>query len=238
MNNFYLDSIKKFEGFTPRAEWDYAQHTNGYGTRALHPGEVIDRSEAERRFQAEIANARALVERHAPNADEGTKAALTSLTFNAGEKWARDGLGEAVRRGDMETARSLFLEYNKAGGKVLAGLVARRAVEAEWIGATERQPSHTITAAGMLAQTGDETAPTTAGAVPQAPIVQAVASDARSAAGVEQAARGLEGIWQRSSDDPLLAALRLQLALAASARSEREEEQGERARTEWGQTTA
>ncbi|MFM9849266.1 MAG: lysozyme [Hyphomicrobiaceae bacterium] len=134
MNSFYLDAIKKFEGFTQRAEWDYAQHTNGYGTRALFPGENIDRAEAERRFQTEIGEARAIVERNAPHADEGTKAALTSLTFNAGDKWTRSGLGEALRQGDTETARELFLQYNKAGGQTLPGLVARRVAEAEWIG--------------------------------------------------------------------------------------------------------
>jgi lysozyme len=134
MNNFYLDAIRKFEGFAQRAEWDYAQHTNGYGTRALFAGEVIDRAEAERRFQAEIGEARAIVERNAPHADEGTKAALTSLTFNAGDKWTRSGLGEALRQGDTETARELFLQYNKAGGQTLPGLAARRIAEAEWFG--------------------------------------------------------------------------------------------------------
>ena len=117
MNSFYLDAIKKFEGFAQRAEWDYAQHTNGYGTRALFPGEMIDRAEAERRFQIEIKEARAIVERNAPDADEGTKAALTSLTFNAGDKWTCSGLGEAMRQGDSETARALFLQYTKAGGR-------------------------------------------------------------------------------------------------------------------------
>lgn len=134
MNSFYLDAIRKFEGFAQRAEWDYAQHTNGYGTRALFPGEVIDRAEAERRFQSEINQARAIVERNVPNADEGTKAALTSLTFNAGDKWTRSGLGEALRQGDTEIARELFLQYNKAGGQTLPGLAARRATEADWIG--------------------------------------------------------------------------------------------------------
>ena len=134
MNSLYLDAIRKFEGFAQRAEWDYAQHTNGYGTRALFPGEVIDRAEAERRFQSEINEARAIVERNAPDADEGTKAALTSLTFNAGDKWTRSGLGAALRQGNIETARDLFLQYNKAGGQTLPGLAARRAAEADWIG--------------------------------------------------------------------------------------------------------
>ena len=130
----YLDAIRKFEGFTPKADWDYAQFTNGYGTKAKFAGEVIDKAEADRRFQAEIAQARAIVDKHAPHVDEGTKAALTSLTFNAGDKWARSGLGEAIRSGDTEKARDLFLQYNKAGGEVLPGLAQRRIAEAAWIG--------------------------------------------------------------------------------------------------------
>lgn len=130
----YLDAIRKFEGFTPKADWDYAQFTNGYGTKAKYAGEVIDKVEADRRFQAEIAQARAIVDKHAPHVDEGTKAALTSLTFNAGDKWARSGLGEAIRSGDTERVRDLFLQYNKAGGEVLPGLAQRRIAEAAWIG--------------------------------------------------------------------------------------------------------
>jgi lysozyme len=134
MKDVYLDAIRKFEGFTQQAQWDYAQYTNGFGTKALYPGEVIDKAEAEKRFRAEVDSARAVVDRHLPNADEGTKAALTSLTFNAGDKWARSGLGEALRQGDMDTARTLFLQYNKAGGVELPGLVSRRLAEATWIG--------------------------------------------------------------------------------------------------------
>lgn len=134
MSANYLDAIRAFEGFTPKASWDYAQFTNGYGTKAKFAGEVIDKAEADRRFQAEIAEARQIVEKHAPHVDDGTKAALTSLTFNAGDKWARSGLGEAIRSGDTERARELFLQYNKAGGEVLPGLAKRRVAEAAWIG--------------------------------------------------------------------------------------------------------
>jgi GH24 family phage-related lysozyme (muramidase) len=134
MSDAYIDVIRRFEGFTAQARWDYAQFTNGYGTRAACPGEVIDRVEAERRFAAEIGAARAVVERAVPAADEGTKAALTSLTFNAGAAWITSGLGDAVRRGDLGTARELILRYNKAGGETLPGLVKRRLEEATWIG--------------------------------------------------------------------------------------------------------
>lgn len=135
MQQAYLDAIKSFEGFTPKATWDYAQHSNGYGTKALFPGEAIDAAEAERRFQAEIAVARGIVEKHAAGWDEGTKAALTSLTFNAGTRWISSGLGEAVRSGDIEGVRERFVQYSKAGGEVLPGLVKRRLAELDWIGA-------------------------------------------------------------------------------------------------------
>lgn len=134
MHSFYLDAIRNFEGYTPQANWDYAQFSNGYGTRARFQGEVIDKAEAERRFQGEVAAARSIVEKAAPDVDEGTKAALTSLTYNTGTTWIDSGLGDAVRRGDLETAREIFQMYNKAGGEVLPGLVNRRAQEALWIG--------------------------------------------------------------------------------------------------------
>lgn len=143
MHSYYLDAIRNFEGFAPKASWDYAQFSNGYGTRARFDGEVISRAEAERRFRAEIADARDIVERAAPHVDEGTKAALTSLTYNAGTAWIGSGLGEAVKAGDLDQVREIFQKYNKAGGEVLPGLVRRRTAEAQWIGNPDgfRQPS-------------------------------------------------------------------------------------------------
>ncbi len=44
MHSAYLDAIRAFEGYAGQARWDYAQFTNGYGTRAAHPGEVVDRA--------------------------------------------------------------------------------------------------------------------------------------------------------------------------------------------------
>ncbi len=130
----YLSAIKTFEGFTSQAKWDYAQHSNGYGTKALYPGEAISPEEAERRFAAEIAVARDIVEKHASGWDEGTKAALTSLTFNAGTRWISSGLGDAVRNGDIEGVRDRFVQYSKAQGEVLPGLLKRRLAEVDWIG--------------------------------------------------------------------------------------------------------
>lgn len=130
----YIDEIKKSEGFTPRASWDYKQHSIGYGTRAKSPGETIDQTEADRRLNDELGKAAAIVDKFAPGLDEGTRAALVSLTFNAGDDWTRQGLGKAIKEGDLARARSLFTEYKTAGGEVLPGLVARRQREASWFG--------------------------------------------------------------------------------------------------------
>lgn len=129
----FLEKMKEFEGYTPRAQWDYKQHTNGYGTRARFPGESIDREEAERRFQDETSKAGAFVDSLGVPMTEGQRAALVDLTFNAGTKWADSGLGQAVRGGDWGKASSLFTQYNKAGGATLPGLVSRRAEGASWM---------------------------------------------------------------------------------------------------------
>lgn len=134
MHHTYLQAIKSFEGFAAQAQWDYAQHSNGFGTKALYPGEAISPEEAERRFAAEIAVARNIVEKHAAGWDEGTKAALTSLTFNAGTRWLSSGLGDAVRSQDIEAVKERFVQYSKAGGEVLPGLLRRRLAEVDWIG--------------------------------------------------------------------------------------------------------
>lgn len=139
MKTQYIEAIKRFEGFTAKAKWDFAQNTNGYGTKALYPGEVIGKEDAEHRFAAEVAGAKAAVARFAPGLDEGTAAALTSLTFNAGPGWMHSGLGAAVKAGDLEAAKNVFVQYVHAGGQRLPGLEARRASEVQWIG--QQQPA-------------------------------------------------------------------------------------------------
>jgi lysozyme len=175
MHSFYLDAIKSFEGYTPAAQWDYAQHSNGYGTKARYAGEVIDKVEANRRFQSEISSARAIVDKNAPFVDEGTKAALTSLTYNAGDSWTRSGLGDAVRSGDLDQVRDIFKQYNKAGGEVLPGLVSRRAAEALWIGNPDA-----VSGPAMTALANAQPAAAEQPELP--PIVTAAAEVARPAA--------------------------------------------------------
>jgi lysozyme len=185
----FLDKIKSFEGYTPVAKWDYSQFTNGYGTRARAPDEVITKAEAESRFRAEIGKAAQIVERHAANWDPGTKAALTSLTFNAGTRWISSGLGDAVRAGDVEAVRERFVLYVKAGGETLQGLVNRRNAEVEWIGSSVGAVAGN--AASSLAGAGERpgtwgaadvafAAPATLGARTAMPLTPTRSADASS----------------------------------------------------------
>ena len=129
----YLEAIKGFEGYSPASKWDYKQYSSGYGTKA-EPGEVIDRATAEQRFNEAVKQAAAHEDSVNPNLPAGARAALISLTYNAGPGWSQSGLGELVRSGDLQGAQTRLLEYNKAGGQVNKGLVNRRAAEAAWFG--------------------------------------------------------------------------------------------------------
>ena len=137
LGDTYDEAIKGFEGFSPRASWDYKQNSVGWGTRAKAPGETIDREEAQRRYDDEIAKAHGIVKQFAPSLDPGTTAALTSLTFNAGSGWTQSGLGAAIKAGDLDKARASFLQYVNAGGQPLDGLRNRRASEVGWFGQAE-----------------------------------------------------------------------------------------------------
>jgi lysozyme len=150
----YLDAIKGFEGYSAAPAWDYKQTSSGYGTKAQPGDETIppDQLQAvhEQRYRDEIAKAEAHVDSVNPNLPPGARAALASLTYNAGPGWTQSGLGEMVRNGDLEGASKRFLEYNKAGGEVNPGLVARRAKEAAWFTQTP-QPAQASPAAPPMA---------------------------------------------------------------------------------------
>lgn len=126
--------VKGFEGFKPQPYWDVRQWTSGYGTRGRQ-GETVTPEVAEQRLNDELAKAQAIVDGFHPGLPQGTRNALTSLTFNAGADWTTGGLGEAVKSGDVNLIRDRFLQYNKAGGEYLPGLANRRQAEAEWFGA-------------------------------------------------------------------------------------------------------
>jgi GH24 family phage-related lysozyme (muramidase) len=144
----FVGAIKQTEGYDARPRWDVKQWTVGFGTRASGPDERVDPAQAEARFNTEISKAAKIVDSVNPNLDAGTRAALTSLTFETGDSWVRSGLGEKVRAGDMNAARETFLQYNKVqsdgGLQVDPGVAARRAREASWFGRGDISPAESI----------------------------------------------------------------------------------------------
>ena len=144
----YLAKIRGFEGYHQKPYWDYKQWTSGYGTRASGPDEILSKEEHEQRLNAEVAKAAALVDQFAPSLDAGTRAALTSLTYNAGGKWMDSGLGQAIKAGDLDRARASFLQYTQAGGQHLPGLANRRAAEVGWFGQAGNDPRNTTPSGG------------------------------------------------------------------------------------------
>ena len=172
----YIDAIKGSEGYAPNASWDYKQSSSGYGTKAQPGDENIPADQRqqvyEQRFQDEVGKAANSVDSFAPNLPPGVRAALTSLTYNAGPGWQQSGLGQAVKSGDLDKAQQIFLQYNKAGGQTDPGLVARRQREAAWFAGNPQAPNP---------QVQPQTAQASPAAPPSAPPPMAITPQLPSA---------------------------------------------------------
>lgn len=111
-----VDYIKNVEGFVAKAFWDKKQYTNGYGTQAAGPDEVIDKQEAEKRLRDNLQKAVGGVinygKSHNYNWAQGQVDALTSFVYNAG-LGQLDNLTAKGKRTNEQIAQSLLL-YNKA----------------------------------------------------------------------------------------------------------------------------
>jgi GH24 family phage-related lysozyme (muramidase)/uncharacterized Zn-binding protein involved in type VI secretion len=132
------DYIKSKETFTAKAFWDNKQYTNGYGTKALSPTEIITEEEALRRLNKDLSQRRNFVANYSANNNRNWSPdqidALTSFVFNLGT----DTLNQLTDRGtrtDTQIAAKI-LEYNKEtknGVKVVVpGLTTRRIEESNW----------------------------------------------------------------------------------------------------------
>lgn len=130
----FVNTLKRIEGFDAKPKWDVKQWTVGWGTRAKGPNEQPTKEELDDRFKSEVSKAAGIVDRINPKLDTGTRAALTSLTYNTGDKWTRQRLGQLVRVGDLSDAKKLFMQYGNVLGKPNPVIMARREKEAGWFG--------------------------------------------------------------------------------------------------------
>lgn len=141
-----LALIKRWEGLRlqaylcPAGVW-----TIGYGHTGpdVTPGLVITEAYAEALLRQDLRTFEDGVSRlvTAPLTDNQFSA-LVSLAFNIGlGAFARSTLLRKLNAGDYAGAQAQFHVWNKAGGKVLPGLVNRRAGEAALFGRGERVES-------------------------------------------------------------------------------------------------
>lgn len=100
----------------------------------IKPGDVWTVERARKRFEAHLREFGAEVDRliAGKRTTAPQKAAMTSLAYNIGvNAFARSTVLKSHRAGFYDHAANAFGMWSKAGGKTMAGLVRRRAAEAE-----------------------------------------------------------------------------------------------------------
>lgn len=124
-----IDLIKKFEGCRLKAyKCPAGVWTIGYGhTKNVTPDQKITQVQAEGMLVDDLAKYEKLVDRYYKiyHWNQNQFDALVSFAYNIGS------INQLTANGSrsIETIAAKMLLYNKAGGKVLKGLVRRRKAE-------------------------------------------------------------------------------------------------------------
>lgn len=130
-----LDLIKHFEGFRAKAYICPAGVlTIGFGSTGKHvkPGMTITEDEAETLLRKDVGRFEDAVNKLVRvKLDQDEFDALVAFSYNIGAgAFAESTLLKKLNAGDFGGAYKEFARWNKAGGRVLKGLVRRRAAEA------------------------------------------------------------------------------------------------------------
>jgi GH24 family phage-related lysozyme (muramidase) len=126
--------VKTFEGLRLKAYQDAVGiWTIGYGTtRGVRPGMKITEAEAEKLLQEDLTRfEQAIHEAVNVPLNDNQFSALVSFTYNVGSGALRSStLLKMLNQGsDVRSVADQFPRWNRAGGKVLAGLTRRRDAE-------------------------------------------------------------------------------------------------------------
>lgn len=128
-----IDLVKGFEGFKAEAyKCPAGVWTVGYGTTEnVYPGDVVNEQEAEQLLLEDLVDAaKAIDELVDIEITQRQYDALTSFVYNVGrEAFRQSTMLKLINGGNMKAAALQFQRWTKANGKVLAGLVKRRAKE-------------------------------------------------------------------------------------------------------------
>jgi len=133
MNAAGFSLIKLFEGLRLEAYQDSVGiWTIGYGhTAGVKQGQIITSQEAENLLMKDIASTESGVRKLVPGScTDNQFSALVCFAFNVGVgNLSKSTLLKKFKAGDIAGAADEFLNWNKAGGKVLPGLTNRRVAE-------------------------------------------------------------------------------------------------------------
>ncbi len=139
INQVGLDLLKTFEGFRSEPYFCSAMvATIGYGSTWSFDGSrvtlhhpPITKDEAEELLLREIRKSEKAVDRLIKvELNENEHSALQSFVYNLGSgRLQSSTLRRKINRGDFEGAADEFPKWRRAGGRILKGLVLRRAAE-------------------------------------------------------------------------------------------------------------
>lgn len=138
INEAGLALIKEFEGLRLNAYPDpgsgHYPYTIGYGsTKHVRPDMQITEEEADHRLREDVHETeQAVTDFVEVELTENQFSALCAFVFNVGrEAFRTSTLLRLLNTGDYAAASQQFGRWNKAGGRVMAGLTRRRQAEKE-----------------------------------------------------------------------------------------------------------
>ena len=129
--------MKQFEGFEAKAyKCPAGVWTIGYGhTLNVKPNDVITEAQASTLLEEELQDYAAKVAKIVPTANQNQFDAMVSFAYNLGvNALGTSTLLKKHLAGDYKGAQAEFLRWDKANGKVLAGLTKRRHQESALYG--------------------------------------------------------------------------------------------------------
>lgn len=135
-----LAFIRAFEGFSPEAYQDSVGiWTIGYGWThpidgiPIHDGMMITSNKAERLLRSGIKKYEQDINRYVKvPLTQNQFDALVSFAYNLGSQALNQStLLKLLNAGNTQGAAEEFLRWNKAGGRILPGLIRRRKAERE-----------------------------------------------------------------------------------------------------------
>lgn len=140
VSNNMLGALKGWEGLKTKAyKCPAGVWTIGYGhTGNVSPGQTISEAQAEQYLKQDLSSFENEVTSMANSAGvkltQGQYDALVSFSYNCGGPTLKEsGILQMLKAGHIDEAANKMKQYNKGGGRVLQGLVNRRAQEASWL---------------------------------------------------------------------------------------------------------